>query len=453
MRTTDNNMGHCLLANEDDTVNLSKIANSKISDIKLDEHPNLLVFPHLWNMHNDNLHKSSIFSLSGKMLTTYNIMGFIGVNDTELTIASRFAEENKSDYFLHYMLQKVLAINMVNLDIGSEKENIQDFLPYFFPAFLKNALSQGLYKQYRRNEYNDANVKGTIDVGRHIRINTPFTGKIAYTMREHAYDNALTQLIRHTIEYLRTRPMGNTLLTNEPDIRANVSQIEFATPSYMKSNLQKIIHENRKPINHPYFTEYRPLQMLCIKILRQEKITFGNEKDKIHGLLFDGAWLWEEYLNKVFETTHFSIEHPKNKIGHGRDYLFTDGQRIYPDFIKRKNKSKYADYIADAKYKHVDKKEDENGGKRDDYYQLITYMYRYKSNKGFLLFPYNGRENLYWRKREIVTVEAEESRNVQELGLKIPQLSGSFNSFCVEMKESENRFVEQMQLILQEIKE
>jgi hypothetical protein len=42
-----------------------------------------------------------------------------------------------------------------------------------------------------------------------------------------------------------------------------------------------------------------------------------------------------------------------------------------------------------------------------------------------------------------VTVE-EESRNVQELGLKIPQLSGSFKSFCVEMKESENIFVERM---------
>jgi 5-methylcytosine-specific restriction endonuclease McrBC regulatory subunit McrC len=396
MRTTDNNMGHCLVDNEKDSVNLSKIANIRISDIKLDEYPNLLVFPHQWNMHKDDVHKSSIFSLNGKMLTTYNIMGFIGINDTELTIASRFAKENKSDYFLHYMLQKVLAINMVNLDIGSRKENIQDFLPYFFPAFFKNALSQGLYKQYRRNEYNDANVKGTIDVGRHIRINTPFAGKIIYTMREYCYDNAVTQLIRHTVEYLRTRPMGNSLLMNDPDIRANVSQIEFATPSYVKNNLQKIIHENRKPINHPYFTEYRPLQMLCIKILRQEKITFGNEKDKIHGLLFDGAWLWEEYLNKVFESTPLSIEHPRNKTGQGRDYLFTNkDQPIYPDFIKRRNKSQYADYIADAKYKHIDKKEDENGGKRDDYYQLITYMYRYKSNKGFLLFPYNGNENLY----------------------------------------------------------
>ena len=39
--------------------------------------------------------------------------------------------------------------------------------------------------------------------------NIPFMGKIAYTTREHSYNNNLTQLVRHTIEYIKTHPLWN----------------------------------------------------------------------------------------------------------------------------------------------------------------------------------------------------------------------------------------------------
>jgi 5-methylcytosine-specific restriction enzyme subunit McrC len=131
-------------------------------------------------------------------------MGFIGRNSTQLTISSRFAKDENNDYFLHYMLQKVFSINLLKFDQTPNKENIWDFLLYLFPYYLKKAYSQGIYKAYRKEEYNDTNVKGSIDVKRHILRNIPFTGKIAYTTREHSYNNYLTQLIRHTIEHIKT---------------------------------------------------------------------------------------------------------------------------------------------------------------------------------------------------------------------------------------------------------
>ena len=66
-----------------------------------------------------------------------------------------------------------------------------------------------MYKQYITRKNNDANVRGVIDVNRHIRYNKPFNGKIAYSTREYSYDNDVTQLIRHTIEFISTYDGGN----------------------------------------------------------------------------------------------------------------------------------------------------------------------------------------------------------------------------------------------------
>ena len=44
-------------------------------------------------------------------------------------------------------------------------------------------MRQGVYREYQNYRHNDANLKGTIDVGRHIARNIPFVGNIAYTTR------------------------------------------------------------------------------------------------------------------------------------------------------------------------------------------------------------------------------------------------------------------------------
>ena len=105
-------------------------------------------------------------------------MGFVGVNDTKITIKSRFAKNCDEDYFLHYMLQKVFSINLFDLKHNTNTESIFDFLLYLFPYFLKRAVRQGIYKEYTKHEYNDANVRGVIDVSRHIRQNIPFSGNL-----------------------------------------------------------------------------------------------------------------------------------------------------------------------------------------------------------------------------------------------------------------------------------
>ncbi len=425
MRTTDNNCGKEIKNLQAKTIeDLKQIANKSLLDLQK-ENPDLLVFPQNLGEYKDGVEKSHIFSLDDEKLTTYNLMGFIGRNSTQLTISSRFAKDDKNDYFLHYMLQKVFSINILKFDQTPNKENIWDFLLYLFPYYLKKAYSQGMYKAYKREEYNDANVKGAIDVKRHILKNIPFMGKIAYTTREHSHNNNLTQLIRHTIEHIKTHPFGSGVLTSDSEVRDIVSRFIFVTDkSYNKNARQKIISANLKPALHPYFTEYTPLQKICLQILRHENIAFGKEKDKVYGLLFDGAWLWEEYLNTILKDCGF--KHPDNKTGSKPIYLFPKPKSYprFPDFRKD-------GFVLDAKYKNIDSKNID----RNDMHQIISYMHVLKASKGGFIYPYPIKTNEV--KCESVGVLNGYGGNVETWGVPIPQQSESFENFIKTMKVTE----------------
>jgi len=408
--------------------NLLSIGNQDVGHL-CKRNPDLLVFPQSLGVYHDDLEKSPVFSLSDNYLTTFNVMGFVGRNETQLTISSRFTKNDRRDYFLHYMLQKVFSINLLKFDQTPNKENIWDFLLYLFPYYLKKAYSQGLFRAYRREEYNDANVRGATDVRRHIRMNIPFGGKIAYATREHSHDNAVTQLIRHTIECIKTHPFGSGVLTSDSETRDVVRKFCFVTEkTYNKNSRGKVVAANLKPVSHPYFTEYKALQKICVKILRHGKLTFGSENDKIYGLLFDGAWLWEEYLNTILKDNFI---HPENKTGKHRENLFDDFQPIYPDFISKKDNPKI---VGDAKYIPLDKQNryDENSERATSiYYKTITYMYRFNSNRGVLLFPHPETpfDAIYTIKNT--------SGILRKLGLAIPQEAKDFDDFQNQMKGNE----------------
>lgn len=386
--TSDNNIGYpdnqpCLEDYAESAETLKKLAEHTLQEMKNDN-PNLLVFPQDLYEYGDKIGDEHIFEIKDNKLVTGNIMGFIGHNNTKVRIRSRFDTGDK-DYFLHYMLQKVFAINLFDLNYNIDEEDIFDFLIYLFPTFLRNALRQGLYKEYQTRKYNDSNVKGRIDVNRHIQRNIPFNGRVAYSTREYVYDNHVTQLIRHTIEYIsRHRFQGEILRANE-DIKEAVREIIDATPTYNRNERLKIINQNLRPIYHPYYREYRDLQRLCLHILRHEEIKYGSDDDQIYGVLFDGAWLWEEYLNIILKECGFT--HPQNKISKGKIYLFKDGScPRYPDFYKE-------DFVLDAKYKGYENTTIQNVD-GDDLHQVITYMYRLKASQGGFVVPFRWNEEL-----------------------------------------------------------
>jgi len=450
LSTSDNNCGVVFSDLEKaDYQNLIKVANTSIKDLTHDN-SSLLVFPEVLGSFEDGIEEQHVFDLCGNpddknvKLTTGNLMGFIGMGDTLLKITSRFSKDDNKDFFLHYMLQKVFAINLFDYKYTSDSNGELDLLMLSFPLLLKKALAQGLYKQYQTFSRNDENVKGVIDVNRHIKQNIPFNGKVAYKSRERTFDNSLTELIRHTIEYIKTKSFGRAVLNCDLETKRCVQEVTAATISYNLRNREKILSENLKPINHPYYTAYRPLQKLCLAILRHKKIGYGNSKKKVYGILFDGAWLWEEYLATVLKKAGFL--HPKNKSGTGAISVYKGNPR-YPDFYKGKQISEnpsesdiLENFVLDAKYKHLDNNkfgsdEIKASFSRDDLHQLITYMYIMPAKKGALIYPYDKEDK---RNNGEVIVSDEKSvfgygGTVCTYGVPIP-LKQEYSEFAECMK-------------------
>ena len=414
---------------------LKVLAEHPISKLRFDENPNLLIFPQDFESWGDKIGEQHIFSIEKNELATGNIMGFIGLRDTKVSISSRFAKSDNNDFFLHYMLQKVLAINLFDLKFDSDQESIFDFLIYLFPAYLKRAMRQGIYREYQTRQYNDANIRGRVDVKRHIRINNPFAGRIAYSTREYATDNHLTQLIRHTIEYIESHRYGNNILQQDQETTDAVKAIQEATPSYVLQDRRYIISKNLRSVSHPYFLEYRPLQRLCLQILRHEELKYGRDKQEIYGVLFDGAWLWEEYLNTFLYPI---LIHPRNKTKDGKLYLFQNNKgECYPDFYNKER-----GIVLDAKYKGYDSW---GSVQNADIYQVISYMQILDANRGGFLVP--------TKKIQLAPriLNGSGHKMMSVLGIEVDVENTHFDEFCQHMAVQESTLIERVKQFIETV--
>ena len=407
-----------------------KVADKTIKQLYRD---GIFIFPKLIKDTEDITKDQMILQSVNDSYRSGNVMGFLGYGNERLIIKSRFCE-NDNDYFFQYMLGRVLkCTNIIDLKTDANHDNsLFNILPFLFPYHLKAAMRKGVFKTYICNEYNNEDVKGTIAVALHVLKNTPFTGNVAYRQREYSFDNHLMELVRHTIEFIKKKPYGNTLLIQ---VKNEVNLVMDATPEYEFNDKRKIIIENKhNTVRHAFYSEYRVLQRLCILILQHQKHQIGSGTRQIYGILFDGAWLWEEYINTLIKDDFF---HPMNKGGKGAQRLFAENTGlIYPDFISQDNKVRV---IADAKYKPVD-----NIGNKD-YLQLLAYMFRFDAKKGFYFYPEVATADdltLFMNKGSTYeeNVKPREDVCIIKHGLKIPNHTYNYVDFVAKMEKCEQEF-------------
>ena len=418
-----------------ETFSQVKNLTGKIADKTLEqlEREGVFVFPDTVKDAEDITQDQMILQSVNDTYRSGNVMGFLGCGDERLIIESRFCGGSE-DYFFQSLLDKVLDFpNIVNLESDANQDDrMFNFFLFLFPRYLQAAMRKGLFKKYIRHSYNDGNVKGTIDIARHIEANTPFVGKIAYSQREFSYDNSLMELVRHTIEFIKRKPYGNKLLVKAKD---EVKLVINATPGYEPYDRQKIIEQNKKnTVRHAYFREYLALQRLCLLILQHQRHQIGLGVKRIYGILFDGAWLWEEYINSLIGDAFY---HPMNKEGKGAQRLFNGNVGlIYPDFISRNSEKRM---IADAKYKPIN-----NIGNRD-YLQVLAYMFRFDAKIGYYLYPEaENADDLLLRMNRGSTYEKNvmprDDISVLKHGLKIPMDAQNYADFIMRIKLSEREF-------------
>ena len=398
----------------------------------LKNHKNIILLPNL--KENDSIDKSQAILTSSEdnEIETHNIMGFIGMGEDRLVITSRF--DHDKPWFLEYLLKRVLRLSTINLEFDmSNKKSYLDFLPFLFPYYLKKALSKGLYKEYIKKEFNDAHVKGAINVKKHLDQNLPFNGNISYQTREFNYDNPVNQIIRHTIEYINHQ-CGYKGILDDSVVKHFVNQIIDITVSYHPKDLIKVIqHNKQKPIRNTYFKAYYQLVVLCIRILLKDKVNIDESDNHSWGILFDGAWLWEEYVNLLVEEYYY---HPKNRTNTDPQYLFESNLgQIFPDFISRNNVNRK---IMDAKYKP------QINIRSDDYSQILSYMLRFDSNEGIFVYPEVNKNNTI---KELKLKIGIDLYNEKSSTRSSPEVIVSKIPISIPRVESELEFIEHMKVI------
>jgi 5-methylcytosine-specific restriction endonuclease McrBC regulatory subunit McrC len=349
---------------------VTQLANKDLATL---DKENFIVFPQQLKDSDDLDRDNYIFQQKNGKTRTCNVVGIISNDQDEFHINSRFSKNDQQNYFLRYMIQQVLNYNVINNQLNQSQEmSYYDLLVFLFPYYLNKALAKGVYKEYVQRKYNDANIKGPIDIAGQIKNNIPFVGKVSYRTREFSYDNNITELIRHTLEKIQLK--YNFLLLGSEITKENARIIHQITSSYSRMERENVVQNNiLNPVKYGYFKEYAELQRLCIQILTEEKIGFGDDGSQVYGIIIDVAWLWEEYICKITGWKHYG-----RKEGLATKNLFQklgieNQQHRYPDFEDH-------DIPIDTKYKR-------NIDKRNDYNQLATYIHIMKANKGIFLQP------------------------------------------------------------------
>lgn len=375
------------------------IFTSKIKNLT-EKYPNLFVYPKESGLTNERILEYD-YQAEAKFRTT-NIMGVVtykarGEKPVKISIRSRF-DNNKQQKFLLWMLTHTFGGNIVDMKTDISELDFQNILLLFlFHYHLRCAYRQGLFKQYMRLSYNDSNFRGALDVNRHIKQNLPFTGQIAYQIKEYSYDNPILWLIRHAVGYIRSSypKLYDTVFMNNQLVGELIRIIKEATPSYTPLKQRHFYYKYQKPIRHPFYTEYESLRKICLQLLRHEGLNpyeSGEEREKVYGVLFDGAWLWESYIASLLKKYGF-IRHIRDQKMRNGDKsginVFHNNYPLYPDHhYENKNGG---DIVFDSKYKFWNEEKNSH-----DIHQVLAYMYITKAKTGGIIYPqenYNESDN------------------------------------------------------------
>ncbi len=158
-------------------------------------------------------------------------------------------------------------------------------------------------------------------------------------------------------------------------------------------------------------------------ILTGKKHGLSSNGNKVKGILFDVSWLWEEYINLLLSD---DFKHPQNKTKENGIFLYNEmykkhrNLRVYPDFYNTAT-------IIDTKYKQLD-----SSIKREDRYQIISYLHILNCKNAGVFYPTKEFGGL-----DRIGDLSGLGGTIFKYGLRIPQEVAAFSEFSKEMLKSE----------------
>lgn len=401
---------------------------------------------------------------------TQNYIGLLQIEEKNVFIGSRFDDE--SFFFTQYILDRALGMNiniLQNMDPGVGCGDIlEQLLAFVFAAQIERAYRKGLYRRYRTYECNDSKVKGKIDITRHIRLNPINNGKIAYSYREYTADNDVNKMIFTAYTYLQKRHPNimKNLEKKRKTVGECITQFRNIMQPASRQEAQKLVQRERRKITHSIYHDWEEVRKTAILILRHMGIFVRDAQAEktIHGVLINMNWVWEQYLQSILEDEikgkgyTFQPQDEKNIFIRNKNPLHT----LKPDLCIYKDEK--SALILDAKYKNAwsDAVQNKNGNfderVREDYFQILAYMYGFRCNKAGIFCPCSASNSSHSEHEyyEYTITKDREEEKFYLLPLYIPHSqeskNNSFKSFKTAMETNENKFKDQVILEILEMK-
>ncbi len=323
---------------------------------------------------------------NGFRLDTGNLMGVLRVRGhksaaaIQIEVLSRF-DKGPNNFFLNYLLSKVLDIGIGADSVSATQPSVLDLLlDVLFVQRLGEAARNGLLRQYRTCRNNDWAFKGRLDLPRHIRENVPLPHGIAYVKREIDLDVPVNRLLLlASLVVLGRRP---DLFERNEDASDAFRELRMAIPD--PGDIRSVLSHRdcREPVRHPFYREiWEPLRQIARMILEEEKWQlFQESEEEVSGVVFDGAWLWEEYIASILVPKGF--RHCVRSGDRLHAFKNPTGRPFYPDFLLRPDETGCGGVVLDTKYKRSDP-----SGVRTDVHQVLCYLLLSGAKLGGLVFP------------------------------------------------------------------
>ena len=307
---------------------------------------------------------------------TYNLVGFLKTDNTEINVSSRFGDK---------FLLKLISYSdgfMEIPDYGSigNKGMVEWIMPVLWRSALQKAFRLGLPKQYVTRNEKLAKIRGNIDVNDYIK-NRARDAKYLCHYREHDYNNPVNGLISLTFSKIRQK----NLISNSLRIRDTFSQATYGNmPALIKAL-------SAKHLSNPYYHDYNRVIDLSKSILRKELGDIDTSKSETSAFFFDISMLFEYFIRKVLEQNQIQLFPPKikNEFQISRGLLNKELRELQPDIIVKVEGSNGGKVdVFDVKYKRFNFKD---GVKREDLFQLHTYvgnmLIKYKIRRCGFIYP------------------------------------------------------------------
>lgn len=324
-----------------------------------------------------------------RKITFINYVGYIKLPTFSIEILPKIDikknDPEKSRKALLNMLQNSGLIKVNYSELGllhNYKQNISEILAYLFAKALQNELIKGPYLEYITKEENINVLKGKLILMDHIKNIATNKDKVYCGFEEFYIDNNLNQILKYCIMKLIKNirnPETLKLLKHCVAQFVDVSDREISPYELNKFSFNRL--NNR----------YEPAFILVKMLLSGYSSTGSRGSDKSYSILFKMEEVFEKHIsNLIARNVRDSViytQHTKYKlmIKEGKD---TGIFQLKPDIvIEHQGKQTL---IIDTKWKRIISSSNRHGIKREDIYQMYTYLTRYQDAKNvILLYPHN----------------------------------------------------------------